>query len=156
MVRIYYHYYYYHLFVEIFFNNVIIPGPKGDSVTVETMVMQVMKQEYEDGVLFEYSSNNDLNAKEIVSTSKYQHLCGDWIGWHTEGSILRSIYSLLMWDELFETCVNDVFQTKYQEAPLDLYADNGLFYFNRSSKIEEKLTYLESISSKELIGKKTQ
>lgn len=117
------------------------------------MIMQVMKQEYEEGILFEYSNKDEfLNNTEIISSSKYQQLCGDWIGWHSEGSILRSIYSLLMWDELFETCVDDVFQTKYQELPLDLYADNGLFYYNRKSKIEEKLNYLQNISSNELIG----
>ena len=137
-------------------------GPKGDSVTVETLVMQVMKQEYEDGLLFEYNTDHtsscslkvkSTTSTEIIPTLNHQHLCGDWVGWHSEGSILRSIYSLVMWEELFEVCVDDVFQTKYQEAPLDLYADNGLFYSNRSSQIEEKLKYLESISSQELIGK---
>jgi hypothetical protein len=106
-------------------------APNGDTVTVERLVMQIMKHEYEEGTIFESVSDVEKSQLEIIATSRFQHMCGDWIGWHSEGSILRSLYAMLMWDELFEVNVDDVFQTKYQEAPLDLYADCGLFYSNR-------------------------
>ena len=40
-------------------------------------------------------------------------------GWHCEGSVLRSLFGLLMWDQIFFDCP-DVFLTPYQDAPLDL------------------------------------
>ena len=40
-------------------------------------------------------------------------------GWHCEGSVLRSLFGLLMWDQIFVDCP-DVFLTPYQDAPLDL------------------------------------
>lgn len=91
-----------------------------------------MKLDYEDGLLYEPTIPGELKStSEMVITTQFQHLCGDWIGWHCEGSILRSLFPLLMWEEIYETMVPDVFQTKYQEAPLDLYSDHGLFYQNR-------------------------
>ena len=40
-------------------------------------------------------------------------------GWHCEGSVLRTLFGLLMWDQIF-TDMSDVFLTPYQDAPLDL------------------------------------
>ena len=44
-------------------------------------------------------------------------------GWHCEGSVLRSLFGLLMWDQIFVDCP-DVFLTPYQDAPLDLCFPN--------------------------------
>jgi len=41
-----------------------------------------------------------------------------WQGWHCEGSCVRSLFALLMWDATFSD-QPDVFQTPYQDAPLD-------------------------------------
>jgi hypothetical protein len=147
--------------------NLLI-GPTGNAVSVESLVMEVMKLDYEEGLLYEPLSPASASASasaseerkergkakgrgvdksdvsssgisgsgcgsgELVMTTRYQHLCGNWIGWHCEGSILRSLFPLLLWEEIFDISVPDVFQTKYQEAPLDLHADHGLFYLNRS------------------------
>jgi hypothetical protein len=43
---------------------------------------------------------------------------GGWQGWHCEGGPIRSLYALLMWDIIFSG-MEDVFQTAYQDAPLD-------------------------------------
>lgn len=40
-------------------------------------------------------------------------------GWHCEGSVLRSLFGLLLWEEIFSD-QPDVFLTPYQDAPLDL------------------------------------
>jgi hypothetical protein len=40
-------------------------------------------------------------------------------GWHCEGSVLRSLFGLMLWDEIFSD-QPDVFLTPYQDAPLDL------------------------------------
>jgi hypothetical protein len=163
--------------------NLLI-GPTGNAVTVETLVMEVMKLPYEDGLLYEPlapgTSTGEGKSKSaadtIVTTTRYQHLCGDWIGWHCEGSIVRSLFPLLLWEEIYDISIPDVFQTKYQEAPLDLHADHGLFFLNRSllflhlsallacpliflssilfraTQIESKLKLLELMSSEDLIG----
>ena len=44
-------------------------------------------------------------------------------GWHCEGSVLRSLFGLLMWEQIFVDCP-DVFLTPYQDAPLDLCFPN--------------------------------
>jgi hypothetical protein len=100
--------------------------------------MQIMKLDYEDGLLYEPTlpHTGELKTKaeinsSLVPSTRHQHLCGGWVGWHCEGSIIRSLFPLLMWEELYEVTIPNVFQTKYQEAPLDLYADHGLFYLNR-------------------------
>lgn len=42
-----------------------------------------------------------------------------WQGWHCEGSCVRSLFALLMWEAVFSD-QPDVFQTPYQDAPLDM------------------------------------
>lgn len=123
-------------------------GVNGDAVSVEKLVLQIMHSDYEEGVLFEALSDTG----EIVPSSSHSHFCGGWIGWHCEGSILRNIFTLVMWEELFETVVDDVFQTRFQDSPLDLYADGGLFYLNRKKLIDLKLQQLRDMSHKELVG----
>lgn len=44
---------------------------------------------------------------------------GGWSGWHCEGSPLHALFALLLWDELFRD-IPEVFQTPYQDSPLDL------------------------------------
>ena len=44
-------------------------------------------------------------------------------GWHCEGSVLRTLFGLLMWDQMFSDHP-DVFLTPYQDAPLDLNFPN--------------------------------
>lgn len=48
-----------------------------------------------------------------VESLVLQHLSqaeeGSWAGWHCEGSPLRALWALLMWDVIF-TPVDDVFQ----------------------------------------------
>lgn len=48
-----------------------------------------------------------------VESLVLQHLCreeeGSWAGWHCEGSPLRALWALLMWDVIF-TDLPDVFQ----------------------------------------------
>jgi hypothetical protein len=100
-------------------------------VSVEELVMQTMRQPYEDNTFFDPSASSSSSSPNLLPSCAYQHLCGGWVGWHCEGSILRSLFTLLMWGGLYDCVVFDVFQTPYQDAPLDLYGEEGQFYFNR-------------------------
>lgn len=123
-------------------------GVNGDAVSVENLVLQVMRCQYEDGVVFD-----QLEDGEIRPTSSHQHFCGGWVGWHCEGAVLRNLFALIMWEELFEVPVDDVFQTRFQDSPLDLYSDGALFYLNRRDRIDAKLARLREMTHEALIGK---
>ncbi|RQM17090.1 hypothetical protein DD237_001137 [Peronospora effusa] len=66
---------------------------------------------------------------------------GGWYGVHSEGSIFRNLFGILMWDVLY-ACIPDVFQTPFQSAPLDFgYAH--VFYENRRDLIEKRLAQVK-------------
>jgi Fanconi-associated nuclease 1 len=71
---------------------------------------------------------------------------GLWSGSHCEGSFIRMLFGLLMWDVLFDSTVPNVFYNPFQDAPLDLYTD--FFYQSRQSKIDsllEKITQMNTL-----------
>jgi hypothetical protein len=71
-----------------------------------------------------------------------QSRTGGWYGVHSEGSVLRNVFGVLMWDVLYAS-VPDVFQTPFQSAPLDFgYAD--VFYDARRELIERRLLQVKS------------
>eukprot|EP00952_Eustigmatos_sp_NYUAD-ZCMA_P010786 44029-Eustigmatos_ZCMA.PRE.1 len=61
---------------------------------------------------------------------------GPWWGVHCEGSLLRSLFSLLFFEQLFAD-VPGVFISPYQDAPLDLHQP-WQFYANRESILERR------------------
>lgn len=63
-----------------------------------------------------------------------------WFGVHDEGNSLRFLYSLLFWECALFAPVEDVFQTPYQDRPLDLFTE--AFYSSRRLKIDEQLECL--------------
>ena len=69
-------------------------------------------------------------------------------GSHCEGSPLRSLFTLLMWDCLFADVPN-VFQTPYQDAPLDLDVP-GRFYRARRAAIGARVQAVARMSAHEL------
>jgi Fanconi-associated nuclease 1 len=57
-------------------------------------------------------------------------------GYHSEGGIVRTLFAYLFFDILF-TYVPNVFQTSFQQCPLDLHTD--AFYPTRLSEITRRL-----------------
>jgi hypothetical protein len=43
---------------------------------------------------------------------------GGWQGWHCEGSVVRLLFGILMWETFFSP-IDKVFVTQYQDSPLD-------------------------------------
>lgn len=69
-------------------------------------------------------------------------------GIHCEGALLRDLFGLLLYDELFDTSIEGVFASVHQDAPLDLGTE--AFYLSRQSKLEQRLGGLASLSAEAL------
>jgi hypothetical protein len=74
---------------------------------------------------------------EEYSLQHYQLIEGWPRGMHCEGSPYYAIFILLFWDIIFDATVPYVFQTPYQDAPLDLTTE--VFYMSRKSAIDQRL-----------------
>jgi len=78
-----------------------------EMVSVEKLVMGAMFRgelmELEDDASKEIEAGNEGNPALMLELEKYQQLwsTGGWRGWHCEGSPLRTLFALLMWDVLF-------------------------------------------------------
>lgn len=85
----------------------------------------------EEVLVFDEVALGGTGTLEFTPSTFEPSFCGGWIGWHCEGSILKSVFCMVMWDVIFAENVPDAFLTAYQDCPLDMDAPNGLFYFNR-------------------------
>jgi Fanconi-associated nuclease 1 len=73
-----------------------------------------------------------------------------WKGYHSEGRIVRTLFAYLFFDIIF-TYVPNVFQTAFQQCPLDLHTD--AFYPSRMSEINHRLAQISNGEAKNLIRK---
>nr|POE49391.1 fanconi-associated nuclease 1 like [Quercus suber] len=71
-------------------------------------------------------------------------------GYHTESSILRTLFAYLFFDILF-LYIPNVFQTAFQTCPLDLFTDS--FYASRMSEIHLRLNEISNGQAPGLIQK---
>jgi tetratricopeptide (TPR) repeat protein len=69
----------------------------------------------------------------------------NWEGIHCEGEIFVAMFTLLFWDIIFCVDIPHVFQTPYQDAPLDLATE--CFYISRKEMIEERLALIHDPNS---------
>jgi Fanconi-associated nuclease 1 len=96
-----------------------------------------------------YATGDELREQCTVEQLALAHYVEQhgFEGVHNEGSWLRQLFTLLMWDILFAD-VNDVFQTPYQRQPLDL--ESEYFYVARREAIDARLTAVRAMSCTEL------
>lgn len=71
-----------------------------------------------------------------------------WRGIHDEGASIRFLFALLLWESVLFAPVDDVFQTPYQDRPLDLYAET--FYTTRKPAIEDRLGVISQMDQEGL------
>ncbi|ORY81965.1 VRR-NUC domain-domain-containing protein, partial [Protomyces lactucae-debilis] len=83
---------------------------------------------------------------EQLSLEFYETL--GWRGFHSENSIVTTLFGLLFWDILFLP-IPGVFQTAFQTAPLDLATD--AFYPSRASALNLRLAAIENGKAAELL-----
>uniref|UniRef100_A0A0E0L8F9 Fanconi-associated nuclease n=1 Tax=Oryza punctata TaxID=4537 RepID=A0A0E0L8F9_ORYPU len=95
-----------------------------------------------------YGYDGELCGVEQLALQYYADEGGGWRGTHSEGGIWMTIFGLLMWDLIFSD-VPDVFQTKFQTAPLDLETDE--FYRSRKDLIESQLKRIQDDSAEEML-----
>jgi len=89
---------------------------------------------------------------EIVSVEElvlqHIHRTEGYEGIHCENALFHMLFGLFMWDVLFAPIAN-VFQTKFQDGPLDLNTD--AFYRERAALIEQRIAEIRSIDVQTLL-----
>lgn len=71
-----------------------------------------------------------------------------WRGVHDEGTSIRFLFALLLWESVLFAPIDDVFQTPYQNKPLDLFTET--FYVTRKPAIEDRLRALSEMDQRSL------
>ncbi|KAL5596905.1 uncharacterized protein BROUX77_006853 [Berkeleyomyces rouxiae] len=85
---------------------------------------------------------------EEMSLSWYR-AHGGWKGYHAEGGIVRTLFAYLFYDILFLPVPN-VFQTAFQNCPLDLFSDT--FYATRAGEINRRLALISNGGASDLVA----
>ena len=71
-------------------------------------------------------------------------------GIHGENLVIPALYTLLLWEEIFDDKTPLVFQSKYQAFPLDFFEKD--FYINRKDIINAKLNKIQNYKKEQLIN----
>ncbi|XP_062228200.1 fanconi-associated nuclease 1 homolog isoform X3 [Phragmites australis] len=95
-----------------------------------------------------YGYDGELCGVEQLALQYYADEGGGWQGSHSEGGIWMTIFGLLMWDVIFSD-IQDVFQSKFQTAPLDLETDD--FYKSRKDLVESQLKKIQDGMAEEML-----
>ena len=74
---------------------------------------------------------------------------GGWTGSHCEGSFVKTLFALLMWDVIFDDTIPNVFATPFQRAPLDF----GTEYFAqiRKDALNRKLNEIANSTRQKIV-----
>ncbi|KRZ30190.1 Fanconi-associated nuclease 1 -like protein, partial [Trichinella pseudospiralis] len=70
-------------------------------------------------------------------------------GLHSEGSVWLALFGLLCWNEIYDSTVEDVWISRYQTYPLDLYVGE-MFWINRQKTFEKKFETLQCLSVQDI------
>lgn len=92
--------------------------------------------------------NNIYTVEEYVS--RYYKKEYGYEAIHSEGSVFMNLFGLFFWDIIY-TNIPFVFQSKFQQAPLDFRT--AAFYDQRKEKIDKKLFEIQSKINEELLEK---
>jgi hypothetical protein len=65
-----------------------------------------------------------------------------WKGYHSENSVLSTLFGMLFWDILFDDSVPGVFSSPFQDCPLDLRTE--FFYESRREAIDQQVKRIDS------------
>ena len=76
---------------------------------------------------------------------------GSWTGLHCESKPFRCLFTLFLWDVIFNDEVPFVFLTPYQRGPLDLLEGGRIFWENRKQLVEDRLKEINKMDSADLI-----
>lgn len=89
-----------------------------------------------------YDADNQACRVEELALSYYGRPdFGSYVGRHDEGTVFHALFTLFMWDAIFAD-IPDVWQTQYQDAPLDLNTTH--FYQARRELITNILSAIRA------------
>ncbi|RKO84673.1 hypothetical protein BDK51DRAFT_11527, partial [Blyttiomyces helicus] len=71
-----------------------------------------------------------------------------WKGFHSENSIITTLWGMLFWDILFDDSVPGAFNSPYQAAPLDLFTE--FFYDWKNFEKDDVLEIADCIGGPRL------
>ncbi|KAJ3035101.1 hypothetical protein HDV00_004323 [Rhizophlyctis rosea] len=97
--------------------------------------------------LWQGEDGEEVNVEELCL--QYYRRDG-WKGFHSENSIITTLFGVLFWDILFDDSVPGVFSSPYQVAPLDLHTE--FFYEARKDLIEQRLAEIDAEEHLRLIA----
>lgn len=89
----------------------------------------------------------DLSVEELALRHYFENE-GFACGVHSEGALLRDLFGILLFNEMFDTSVDGVFVSEFQDAPLDLGTE--VFYTSRQSRLDLRLRMLSCLCPREL------
>lgn len=89
----------------------------------------------------EVFSVEDLSLHYYVSKKKYS-------GIHSENGLGKTLFGLFLWDIIFDDTIPGVFQTPYQNGPLDYGSKE--FYYRREDKILKRLEEISQMNDKDI------
>merc|ERR1712232_1259602 len=95
--------------------------------------------------LFDGFYLEELTVEELALRHYLGGADGFEYGIHCEGALLRDLFGIILYDQLFDTSVQGVFVSQYQDAPLDLGTE--AFYSSRSIALEQRLRDLASLDA---------
>ncbi|GAM23393.1 hypothetical protein SAMD00019534_065680, partial [Acytostelium subglobosum LB1] len=82
-----------------------------------------------------------LATVEGAALDHYQnHTVEKWTGIHCETTIFLNLFVVFFWDIIFSSDIPHVFQSPFQDAPLDFGSDE--FYFVRKEQIDARIQQL--------------
>ncbi|KAK5576504.1 hypothetical protein RB653_007648 [Dictyostelium firmibasis] len=130
-------------------NNIEYEKEKENKLQVTTCIVKKEEgkeeeEEEEDEEIIEITHG----TVEEVSLEYYSKT-GGWEGIHCETSIFITLYVLYFWDIIFDSNVPHVFQSPFQNSPLDFGSDE--FYFTRKEAIDKRIKRLEHSNHDDLL-----
>jgi Fanconi-associated nuclease 1 len=110
-------------------------GRNGQEVSVEERALQHYQDEG-----FKGCGNFSMTTNGLLTIIA---------SFHSETSIMTTLWMLLTWDVVYDSDVKGVFETPYQSAPLDIVDDS--FYYSRKEKFDLRMDEIRAGKAAEII-----
>jgi len=100
----------------------------------------------------DYHDGEQCTVEQLALQHYARQDAGSWWGLHCEGSVIRTLFGLLLWDDVIFLPIPGVFQSPFQDCPLD-FDHPPLFYHNRKKAIEDTLTMIADWTAQQVAEK---
>ena len=122
-----------------------IQDPQEDQIIGRPLNSETGKK----SIFVDFNEGNQCTGEELALQHYASEGEGSWWGLHCEGSVIRTLFGLLLWDDVIFLPVRGVFPSPFQDCPLDL-DHPPLFYYNRKGAIETKLAEISGWTSQQV------